>query len=222
MAFGINYGGSGGGGGFLPIIKYDARAGRIFRVDRQDGVNNQVDITKTFKAVVDFENVETGWIMFAAGSAPDFRLVPMRQPVGPKPSDSHKEGVRLVVKLAKECGGDVREIVTTAAAALRGLEKIHDQYEEDIKVAANAGKLPAVILTETVSQTSGSGAKTSTNYQPVFKIVGYVKRPADLVPSPRGGGPTASTGSGRPATTGSTPVGPPVQTQAPLDADDFG
>ena len=31
---------------FLPIIKYDSRAGRVFRVDRADGVSTPVDITK--------------------------------------------------------------------------------------------------------------------------------------------------------------------------------
>ena len=40
-----------GGGDFTPIIKYDARAGRVFRVDREqttDGfASNPVDVTST-------------------------------------------------------------------------------------------------------------------------------------------------------------------------------
>ena len=57
-----------GGGDFTPIVKYDSRAGRIFRVDRvqtNDGfVSDPVDITQGFKAVFDFENIEVGWIDF--------------------------------------------------------------------------------------------------------------------------------------------------------------
>ncbi|HKD75563.1 MAG TPA: hypothetical protein VKB76_08720, partial [Ktedonobacterales bacterium] len=69
------------GGDFLPIIKYDARAGRIFRMDRAEignGFENKaVDITANFKAMFDLESVETGWIDFTPGSAPDFNLVPL-------------------------------------------------------------------------------------------------------------------------------------------------
>jgi len=68
---------SSGGGDFLPIVKYDARAGRMFRVDKVDGISTPVDITKKFKAVFDFENVEVGYINFATGSAPDFVMVPL-------------------------------------------------------------------------------------------------------------------------------------------------
>jgi len=76
MGLGLNYRRS-GGGDFLPVCKYDARAGRAFRVDREDGQNNPVDITRNFKAVFDMENIEVGWIAFPKGAAPDFQLVPL-------------------------------------------------------------------------------------------------------------------------------------------------
>ena len=63
-------------GDFLPIIKYDARAGRFFRIDRGANGNEPVDITDSFAAVFDFENVEVGWMNFS-GPQPDFKLVPM-------------------------------------------------------------------------------------------------------------------------------------------------
>src|SRR4051812_47950315 len=53
------------GGDFLPIIKYDARAGRIFRVDRGIDGPNPTDITDSFTAVFDFANIETGWMNFS-------------------------------------------------------------------------------------------------------------------------------------------------------------
>ena len=88
-------------GDFMPILKFDARAGRLFRVDREntgDGFANEpVDITASFKAIVDFENIEVGWIDFVAGSAPDFKLVKMGETLPPRPSDRHKNGVRFIL-----------------------------------------------------------------------------------------------------------------------------
>ena len=48
MPFGLNI----SGGDFLPIVKYDARAGRFFRVDRDDetGEREPVDITEASNA----------------------------------------------------------------------------------------------------------------------------------------------------------------------------
>ena len=48
----------GGGGDFMPIVKYDARSGRIFRVDRVnngDGFTSElVDITPDFQGDIRF------------------------------------------------------------------------------------------------------------------------------------------------------------------------
>ena len=102
---------TGSGGEFVPVLKYDAKAGRFFRVDRvQDADGNytsdQVDITQIVKFIADFENIEVGNISFMAGQAPDFQLVRMGDAVPPSPSDGHKYGIRFMLKLAKDCGGD--------------------------------------------------------------------------------------------------------------------
>src|SRR5215207_197446 len=117
------------GGDFMAICKYDARAGRIFRVDRVDTgqgfASEPVDITHNFKAIMDLENIETGWIDFATGGAPDFRLVPMGTALPGRPSDKHKNGIRFMLKLSKESGGEkpIREIAGTSKAFLSGVEK---------------------------------------------------------------------------------------------------
>ena len=67
MAFGGFFDGVGEGGSFLPIIKYDSRSGRLSRRDRENGENSDVDITRNFKAIFDFENVEIGFINFNTG-----------------------------------------------------------------------------------------------------------------------------------------------------------
>lgn len=230
MALGLNYS-SGGGGDIIPFVKYDARAGRLFRRDRtQDGggnyISNDEDITNSFKAVIDLENIEVGYAKFGAGSAPEFVLVKLGMPMPHKPADAgFKQGARLMMKLHASCGGDVREISGNSAAFLKGIDELHTAYEAG--KAANAGKLPIVTLKSTTPITSGTGQKKSTNYQPVFEIAGWAPRPNDLVHVPKNAGQQAAP-QAAPASapsTGSTQVAPPAaQAKQPemADADDFG
>jgi hypothetical protein len=201
MALGMNYE-STGGGDFLPIVKYDARAGRIFRVDRADRVNTPVDITRTFKAVVDMENIEVGWLDFNTGSAPVFALAPLGAPFPANPGGQAKQGVRLIMKLSKECGGDVREMATSAKAAMRGIDDLHTAYETGEK--QNPGKLPVV------------------SFKDALEIIGWVPRPEGLEFKPRGA-PTANGGTHKttPPATGSTQVSAPAAKQT-ADLEDFG
>lgn len=168
-------------GDFTDIVKYDARAGRIFRVDRaDDGTKTPVDITRSFRAVLDFENVEVGYILFPRGGVPDLQMVPHGSPMPARPTPEHKQGIRLHIKLSPACGGDVRELAGTANAFLVGINAVHDAYLAGAK--ANLGKLPVVVLEDTIAVESGSGTKRSTNYQPVFAIAGWAPRPADMGP----------------------------------------
>lgn len=224
MGFGLNYDTQ--SGDIIPIVKYDARAGRMFRVDRKDGTNTPVDITRAFKAVMDLENVEVGFIDFNTGGAPLFVLAPLGSPMPQNPGGGAKQGVRLMMKLGKECGGDVRELATCAKAAMRGLDELHSTYEAER--GHNAGKLPVVSIKDTIAITSeGQGQKT-TNYQPVFEIVGWAPRPADLVFKVKGSGskPAAANGAQRPAppATGSTQVSAPAAKQPAMAGaeEDFG
>ena len=226
MAFGFNY--ESNAGDIVPVLKFDARAGRFFRVDRSDGQNNPVDITQTFKAVMDFENIEVGYINFPAGAAPEFRMVPIGSQMPENPGGKFRQGIRMMLKLGNNCGGDIREIATTAKAVLGAFDACHNEYLAGAK--ENPGKLPVVELETTVPivtqgrDEKGNPVKT-TNYAPVFKIVSWVKRPDDLVFVPKGGGsapasvasaPAAQTAA-TPPSTGSTPVPAPA-----VADDDFG
>lgn len=235
--FGFSTEATGGNGDIVPIVKYDARAGRVFRVDRtNDGqgyVNTPVDITRSFKAIFDLENVEVGWLNFNTGGAPSFTLVAMGQAIPPRPTPDHRNGARVMVKLAKECAGDepIREIASVAKVFLIGLEELYHQYAA--QKDANLGKLPVVVLEDSVPITSGSGAKSSTNYQPKFKITGWAPR-GDLAFKPKSGGtaaPPQSTSQpvgSAPPKTGSTVASPPTVPAAQPAAemagaeDDFG
>lgn len=230
-----------GGQTFLPFVKYDSRAGRMFRVDKKaDGSTENVDITRSFKALVDLENVETGWMHFAAGAAPIYALSRHDEPNPPKPVAEAKEGVRLVLQLGAACGGDVREISSNAKSMLVGISDLHSAYEAGLR--DNPGKLPIVVLSDTKPVVTTGKNGSSTNYMPVFEIVGWAPRSSQLVWSPKGNtvmeaaapaAPAAPAGgsmfSGAPPQTGSTLVAPPAQTAtftAPaatkVSEDDFG
>lgn len=186
MALGLQ---TGGGGDFnrTPIIKYDARAGRIFRIDRSNDSGawetNQVEITQGFQAVMDLENIEVGWMHFPAGDAPSFLLVKLGEPFPDKPSTDHRQGFRVLMKLGKSSGGDLREMAANAAVSIAGIDALHTDYEA--QKAAHPGQLPVVTL-ETTTAITKSGkdaqgkAQSSTNYQPVWKIVKWVDRPKEL------------------------------------------
>jgi hypothetical protein len=193
------------------------------RTDTGNGfANDAVDITASFKAIVDFENIEVGWIDFPAGAAPNFALVPMGNQLPDRPSPRHKNGVRFVLKLAKDCGGakPIREIAGTSKAFLSGIEAVFTAYQAE--KAANAGKLPVIVLEKTTPIKSGSGEKQSTNYQPTFKISGWAPR-GDLVFQAKGHAAPASSPGQTPPATGSTKVDPPGQKQTEMaGADDFG
>jgi hypothetical protein len=220
MALGFNFA-SADSGDIIPIIKYDARSGRISRRDRVDGINDETDITNTFKAIFDFENIETGTINFNTGSAPDFAVVRIGDPIPQAPTPDHKPGARILIKLSKENGGDIRELASNAKSFLRGLNALHDDYLSG--VAANKGKLPVVEAGKAIGISTGEGPRKSTNYSPNFKITSWVDRPADLVYIPKSRNAAASS-AGYPPSTGGTKVSAPSDDYVPGfdEDDDFG
>lgn len=196
---------SGGGGEFTPILKYDARAGRMFRVDRTQDASGgwqteNVEVTNGFQAVMDLEQVRVGWCLFAAGVQPSFSLVPLGQPLPARPSDQHKQGFKMLLKLGKSSGGDVRELSATSKAVLSAVDELHTAYEA--QKAQHPGQLPVVALTSTKPIVSTGQGKSSTNYAPVFEIVKWVDRPAEL--------PLAAN-SNAPASAAPQPTQQPVQ-----------
>lgn len=181
MALGLST--ESGGGDFTPVVKYDARAGRVFRVDRhQDSAgnysNDNVDVTSGFSAAFDFESMEIGWALFAAGVAPSWAMVPLGQPMPAKPSDQHKQAFRMHVKLGKSSGGDVREFASQAKVVIGAIDAAHTAYEAE--KAKHPGQIPILSLKTTTPVTSGGKGQSSTNYAPVFEVVKWVDRAAAM------------------------------------------
>jgi hypothetical protein len=230
MALGLSVGNGGGGEDRMPYVKYDARSGRMFRVDRNNvggaWQTDQVDITGNAQFVVDLANVQVGWISFG-DQGPVKMLVPLGTALPPRPEglDSNgkpafKQGFSLRLALAKECGGGVREFGSNAACVIEAMNELHDAYGSAAE--AKAGKLPIVKMGNATPVKSGQ----STNYKPMFAIVGWADRPATLQAPTAQATPIAS-----PPSTGSTIVSPPttvlppnniVPQQAAAMASDFG
>jgi hypothetical protein len=59
--------------------------------------------------------------------------MPMALKVAKPDGDGYKRGVRFVIKLSKECGGDVREFASNAAAFLDGAKSLMTSYETEAK-----------------------------------------------------------------------------------------
>jgi len=237
-AFGFSTEGS-QGGDYLPIVKYDARAGRLFRIDRVNTGNgfesSPADITQVFRALIDFDNIETGWIDFQAGSAPSFVMIKLedldtgRAQFPEKPGPKFKSGIRVMIKLAKEIAGEsqIREWAGTARSFLQGIEDVYIDYKAARQ--DHPGKVPVIAFNGLPTPIkTGSGDKTSTNYRPHFRILDWADR-GDLRPVPRGqatGNTVAPQGNGQrdygaPPNTGAAnrqappPRGPAQPHQAP-------
>lgn len=175
MGLGFNTG-NGDGGSFLPIVKWDARAGRLFRVDRTQGPNgwesNDVDLTmQRPKFAIDFGSIETGWMHFTA-TGPDFRLAPLGQPLPERPSKEHKQGFR--VKVMGQILDGVREFSASAKSVLSAIDSLHTVFEGQPE--AQTGKIPVVELTGSVAVVTNGPQGKVTSYSPQFDIVGWTDR----------------------------------------------
>jgi hypothetical protein len=175
--------------GFIRPLKYNAVEGRftiVERFQRDDGQwDNKVrDITEGLQAIFDPGNTCVAWIAFPGkGVPPEVRnMVPAGSDPGPRPSKDFKEGFVLRLKLDPSLGGNVLELMSTAAVVWDAISILHDSYEAE--VADHAGELPVV----TLAGTKPIEVHQGTIHQPIFKITGWVRRPADLIdqlPVPR-------------------------------------
>lgn len=218
MGLGLQTGGN-GGADRTPYVKYDARAGRMFRVDRVE-VNgawqsNQVDVTNNFSAVFDFANIEVGWLnysdqgplkaMAVLGKAP----IPARPDgVNDKGKPAFRQGFNILLAMPKDQGGGVRELNSNAGCVIEAVDELHDKFTAAPE--GKDGKLPVVRLVSATPVKSGQ----STNYRPVFEVVSWVDRP----PALNGQAPAAAPAAAPVAAPAPVPQPAPVS----AGANDFG
>lgn len=201
MAFGLSTS-SGSADDFLPLLTYNAKAGRMKTTQRVEvngtWQNQEADITASNPAFVfDLENVKVGWLFFKAGMAPVKAVVPVGQPLPPQPSGNFGTDDRGNALKPRQgfvmhvMGTDrvKREFSANASTIIGPVEDLHNAYTAAPE--AKEGKLPVVQFTGATEVKSKHGS----NYAPVFKIVQWVPRPAELTaaapsappPSPQAG-----------------------------------
>lgn len=202
----------------FPHIRYDARAGRLFRNDREqqpDGKweSKNTDITSPAPLMLmDLAQIEVGWIAFTGG-APDFHMVRFGEPLPQQPSKEHRQGFRIRVYAPKLLGG-LREFSATARVVIAAMDALHNQFE----AAPESGQrlLPLVMLAGTTPVVSKAPQGQTTNYAPIFQINKWLPRPDDM---PLGAVPRiAAPASAAPQATAPVAAAPARHVPAPLAA----
>jgi hypothetical protein len=221
MALGIST--NHNGGDIKPFIKYDAKAGRLFRGDRvpqSDGTyaTNPVEITDTAQMVMDLANIRVGWINYTSQGPIRHLVVLGKEPFPPRPDDRGADGkpvfkkgfeLDLVLNTGANGGNSSPRVLGSAAGCvIEAMNALHDAYLAASE--SKAGKLPIVKIAGVSPVKWGQ----STNYKPEFAIIGWIDRPASLVAAPR------TTSPKTPPATGSTAVKAPAPQPDP--ASDFG
>lgn len=231
MGLGLTTGG--GGGDIKPYVNYDAKAGRMFRVDRTqqpDGqyATDKVEITNAVQFIADLANIRVGWVNYTS-QGPIRRFVTLgKEAMPPRPDDkgadgkpAFKQGFEIDLMLNKDAGGGAPRVFGSAAGCvIEAMDALHDTFSAAPE--SKAGKLPIVKISGVAPVKSGQ----STNYKPTFAIVNWVDRPAQLAAAPVTSSPSTA------PSTGSTQVSAPStplpannmvpQQAAMADANDFG
>lgn len=154
------------GGSYAPIVKYNAKADKwALRLSKDD--EKTLDEKPVF--IVDFENIQKGWVEFVEGGAPNEVLVSPDEPMPAQPGPNHKKTISVHFYSDKFFGG-VAKFNPTSLNAIDGLKDVYAQYVADKK----DGKLPVVAYTGAEAVKGNYG----TNYKPSFKIEKWVDRPA--------------------------------------------
>lgn len=174
-AFGLK----GGGPGIRPYIKYNAKSGRFYRVDRKqtmDGwASEEIDITDGFRVAFDFTTLQAGYIRYTA-QGPEYKLkpYPYRGDAPEMPEDTDEEGKLLFkpgfkVNVVLE-DGEEREFSSTAGAVVASVAELHEAYEAEIPHGASPPDLPIVEL----DGRPKADKRAYGNFAIKFKIVGWM------------------------------------------------
>lgn len=207
---------------FLPICKFDARSGKFFKVEKQPGQQaNDIELPPGTKFAVDFGTLEAGWVMFTTqGPVRHMKPYVEGQETIPQPPDKDSEGKMMFrpgfyVKLAGNALDGVREWIGASAAVMNAMDDLYNQVSRTPETAA--GQIPIVSIPSTVAIKSGTGARSSTNYAPVFKVEAWTPRPDVLGPRtvPVRSAPVAAQAA---ALAPQQPATPPMQTPPPAAA----
>jgi hypothetical protein len=167
-------------GDFIPYLKFNGKAGRWYT---RNDIGEEVEVTDLV-AIFDLAVIRTGWIYFVEGEPPrtiwDSNAVP-----APKPLDMPKAKRGFAVNVFAPKLGGLREFSSTSNGACTAIRELYNEQFEQAPERV-AGKVPVVKCEKIMPVKS----KFGTNYEPVFKIIKWIDRPAGLpagitVPPPK-------------------------------------
>ena len=223
MGLGLNIGTeSAGNGEFLPLVNYNAKAGRLKYSQRVE-INGrwekqEEDVSFQMPAfVADMESIQVGWLFYKAGMAPVRALVQIGQPIPPCPLGDYgvdergnaikpKQGFAMRLL---DGNRTVREFSSNAQAVVAAMDELHNKWREAPE--REQGLLP-VFQFQGAIEVKG---KHGSNYIPNFVIVKWVPRPAELAGSQAAPAGSASVAPAAPAP--AAPLPPPTpQASKPL------
>jgi hypothetical protein len=166
---------------FADIVKYDANAGRFFKIDYNPDTREKVPVDITTpppKFALDFGSLEIGYGRFTA-TGPDYHIVPEGQPLPAQPLDKDEKGRLLFrpvfrVKIFGKVLDGLREWASQANCVLEPVDDLYNKFR--VRPEAESGKIPIVELTRTIPVVVGRGTRQRTLYAPCLNIVGWTDR----------------------------------------------
>jgi hypothetical protein len=109
-------------------------------------------------------------MLFAAGMAPSWQMVPFGQPLGERPTPEHKHGFRMHVWNPKI---GLRELASASKTLVDAVDEIHTLFERAPE--AQQGLLPVVKYTG-ATYIPPRGAASKPRFRPQFEIVKWIAR----------------------------------------------
>ena len=171
----------GSGGDRMPLIKYSAQDGSFRTSDRvnEGGQWRSIDeeITLPTQMVMDFENIEVGWIRY--NPKPDFIMVQSGQPRPEQPDEKDEKGDPAYkwgfrVQLGNPIVG-LRELSTSSKNVYNAMLTLYKAWEAG--KAANPGMMPVIDI-------SGS-TRTEAGWRiPTWSIKKWVPTPDFMAGDP--------------------------------------
>ena len=174
---------------FLPTVRFHAREGSFSRADRgRDAAGNYsnelTDITAALSeqgVLIDVANIEIGWIKFEGGVDITTQHHSLGLP-GSRPSDWHKEGVKLELWLPQDIaeGAPLREWTHTSKAVINSVNDLHTAWEAAVAAdSIDDSQVPHVMVSIEAVKT-----KHGTFKKPVLTLKQFVPRPIDWTIKP--------------------------------------
>lgn len=152
---------------FIPYVKYNGKAGRWY-IRNDSGMEDEV---RDMTAIFDLANIKTGWIMFGENGPP--MAVWDNGAMAPSPGQGYRRGFSVNVFSPQKLGG-LREYRSNSNVSITSMLDLYNAYETAPE--AKQGLAPVVQCTNVEPIKGFRGI----NYQPVFKIIKWVPRPAGL------------------------------------------